>query len=84
MKKLELLKNKIKYRSMYRGTKEMDILLSSFVVSVINSFSILELQDLEVFLNCEDEDIYSFYKSNKNIKSFNNKKILELFKNHKI
>jgi antitoxin CptB len=69
---------------MYRGTKEMDILLSSFVVSVINSFSILELQDLEVFLNCEDEDIYSFYKSNKNIKSFNNKKILELFKNHKI
>ena len=84
MKKLELLKNKIKYRSMYRGTKEMDILLSSFVVSVINSFSILELQDLEVFLNCEDEDIYSFYKSNKGIKSFNNKKILELFKNHKI
>jgi len=37
MNKLELLKNKIKYRASYRGTKEMDILLTAFVGSVINN-----------------------------------------------
>ena len=36
MNDLELLKKKIKYRAAYRGTKEMDILLTSFVNSVIN------------------------------------------------
>ena len=36
MKELELLKNKIKYRASYRGTKEMDILLASFVKSVVD------------------------------------------------
>ena len=29
--KLEILKKKLLYRASYRGTKEMDILLSSFV-----------------------------------------------------
>ena len=30
-KELEILKKKILYRSSYRGTKEMDLLLGSFV-----------------------------------------------------
>ena len=34
--KLELFKKKIIYRAGYRGTKEMDILLSSFVDKYIN------------------------------------------------
>ena len=32
--------NKIIYRSQYRGTKEMDIFVSSFVKSIIDSLSI--------------------------------------------
>ena len=39
--------NKIIYRSQYRGTKEMDIFVSSFVKSIIDSLSIDELKDLE-------------------------------------
>ena len=35
----EELKNKIIYRSSYRGSKEMDILISSFVKSVIDDFN---------------------------------------------
>ena len=35
MNELELLKNKIRYRASYRGTKEMDILLTSFINSII-------------------------------------------------
>ena len=43
MNKLEILKKKIKYRASYRGTKEMDILLTSFISSIINELKYLEL-----------------------------------------
>ena len=35
--------NKIIYRSQYRGTKEMDIFVSSFVKSIIDSLSFDDL-----------------------------------------
>ena len=47
----ESLKNKIIYRASYRGTKEMDILLSSFVDKYINTFDENLLFELEKFLN---------------------------------
>ena len=84
MNELELLKKKIKYRSSYRGTKEMDILLTSFVNAIINNLTFLELLKLDDFLNCTDEDIYNFYLNDNLIVTFNDKKILNLFKNFKI
>ena len=47
MNKSEILKKKILYRSSYRGTKEMDILLSSFVKYYIDKFTKEDLEDLE-------------------------------------
>ena len=49
MSKLETLKKKLLYRSSYRGTKEMDILLSSFVKFYINKLTTQELEDLDRF-----------------------------------
>ena len=37
------IKKRIIYRSSYRGTKEMDILLSSFVKSIIDNLNENEL-----------------------------------------
>ena len=51
----EDLKNKIIYRASYRGTKEMDILISSFVNSIINKLNIDELKNLDKFVNLDDE-----------------------------
>ena len=84
MNELELLKKQIKYRSSYRGTKEMDILLTSFVNSTIDNLDYLDLLKLDKFLNCNDEDIYNFYSNNNPLLSFNDSKILSLFKNFKI
>ncbi len=84
MNELELLKKKIKYRSAYRGTKEMDLLLASFVSSIIETLSYLELNKLDEFLNCNDEDINNFYLNNIPIKNFNDKKILDLLVGYKI
>ena len=67
--------NKIIYRSQYRGTKEMDIFVSSFVKSIIDSLSINDLKDLDILVNMNDEDIL---KISKNEITFENKKILKL------
>ena len=84
MIKLETLKKKIIYRANYRGTKEMDILLSKFVDKYINTFSIEELNDLFDFLNMEDEIIYNFYQTKKIDKKIKKNKILEIFSKFKL
>ena len=67
--------NKIIYRSQYRGTKEMDIFISTFVKSIIDTLSIDDLKDLNTLVNMNDEDII---KISKKEKSFKNKKLLKL------
>ena len=62
--KLEILKKRLIYRAGYRGTKEMDILLSSFVKKHIHSFDANLLKELDSFLNFEDETILNFYNYN--------------------
>ena len=67
--------NKIIYRSQYRGTKEMDIFVSSFVKSIIDSLSTDDLKDLDILVNMNDEDISKILN---NETTFENKKILKL------
>ena len=59
--------NKIIYRSKYRGTKEMDIFISSFVNSVIHDLSIEELQDLDKLIDLNDEKLIEIYNKNNSI-----------------
>ena len=66
--------NKIIYRSQYRGTKEMDIFVSSFVKSIIYTLSFDDLLDLDNLINMNDEDII---KISKNEMTFKNNKILK-------
>tara|TARA_B100000963_G_C22422759_1_gene578409 strand:+ start:552 stop:809 length:258 start_codon:yes stop_codon:yes gene_type:complete len=82
--KLEIFKKKILYRASYRGTKEMDILLSSFVKKYINIFDINQLQELEKFLDFEDEIILNFYNYNIIDKNIDQNEISKTFKNFKI
>ena len=82
--KLEILKKKILYRSSYRGTKEMDILLSSFVKKYINSFNENQLMSLEMFLEFDDETIYDFYNYNVIKNNIDKNLISYIFKNFKI
>ena len=67
--------NKIIYRSQYRGTKEMDIFVSSFVKSIIDSLSFDDLVALDILVNMNDEDITKILN---NEITFENKKILKL------
>ena len=67
--------NKIIYRSQYRGTKEMDIFVSGFVKSIIDSLSFDDLVDLDKLVNMNDEDII---KISRKEMIFKNNKILKL------
>ena len=82
--KLEILKKRLIYRASYRGTKEMDILLSTFVNKYIETFDEALLLELEIFLNYEDEIIFNFYNYNISKKKIDENKIAKLFKNFKI
>ena len=84
MIELETLKKKIIYSANYRGTKEMDILLSKFVDKYIDTFSKIELEQLYSFLSLEDEVIYNFYITKKIDKKIEKNKILDIFSNFKI
>ena len=53
----EELKNKIIYRASYRGSKEMDILMTNFVKSLINDLDISELNQLNLLVNLDDEKL---------------------------
>jgi len=55
----EDIKNKIIYRSSYRGTKEMDILMTNFVKSIINELDYNQLIQLDKFINLDDEILKS-------------------------
>ena len=58
----EDLKNKIIYRASYRGTKEMDILMTAFVKSIIYDLDENFLKTLDTFVNMDDETLISIKK----------------------
>jgi antitoxin CptB len=74
------LKNKIIYRANYRGTKEMDKLLGSFVKLHINQLTDDELQLLCDLLDNEDENLYKLNQGLKMRIRIEPNKITELFK----
>ncbi len=82
--KLEIFKKKLIYRAGYRGTKEMDILLSSFVNKYIDTFDENLLLELEKFLNFEDEIILNFYNKGLIQKKIDKNEISKIFKDFKL
>ena len=61
MNKLDSLKRKIKYRSEYRGIKEMDLLLGNFVKKYVNNFTYEDLIDLYEILKKDDDIIFKWF-----------------------
>ncbi len=84
MNELEIFKKKLIYRSNYRGTKEMDILLSKFVKKHINEFDEMQLNELDKFLDFEDDVILNYYHHGIVKKNIDKNKISKIFKDHSV
>ena len=80
----EILKKKIIYRSMHRGTKEMDLLLGNFVKKHIDELNAAELKDLEKLLFTEDEILYKWYFEKNLDNTIPKTKVSTLLKNFKL
>ena len=81
---LEIFKKKLIYRAGYRGTKEMDILLSSFVDKNINLFNEQLLEELDKFLNFEDEVILNYYQYDIIKENIDKNEVSKMFKKFKL
>ena len=84
MAKNEILKKQIIYRSMHRGSKEMDLLLGNFVRKYIDEFNSTELKDLANLLFTEDEVIYKWYLEKNSDNVIPKTKVSTMLKNFKL
>ena len=79
---IENFKKRLIYRSQYRGTKEMDKLIGSFVKTNINNLNEKQLVELEKFLSIDDDTLYKIYNDQiLNIKDIS-QEFLILYKSH--
>ena len=77
------LKKKIIYRATYRGSKELDKLLSSFTKSIINELKADELIDLSSLLELDDENLYKFNQGLRTTVTIKDNKVSKLFRDFK-
>ena len=75
------LKKKIIYRSSYRGSKEMDELLSAFVKKYINDLDESALLQLSDLMDLDDENLYLFKQGQSTSAQIQENKITKLFQN---
>ena len=84
MNKIDSLKKKIKYRSEYRGIKEMDLLLGKFVKKYVDTFSYEDLLDLYKILEKDDDTIFKWYSDLANTDEIDKNNVSNLLKKFKI
>ena len=80
---IEELKNKIIYRATYRGTKEMDTLISSFTKKIINDLDGDELIGLSNLLDIDDENLYKLNQGISTTVDIEENKVSKLLKEFK-
>ncbi len=79
----EILIKQIIYRSSHRGTKEMDLLLGSFVKKNVYNLNVQDLDDLLKLLSIDDEVIFHWY-TKKNANNIPKTRISKMLKDFKI
>ena len=77
---IDNLKKRLIYRSQYRGTKEMDKLISSFVQTNIDKFNNIQLKELENLLDIDDDTLYKIYNGQLDNSDYVETDMLKLFK----
>ncbi len=53
-------RERLRYRSHHRGTKEMDVLLGRFAERYLDGFGVVELAEYEALLEEQDQDLYDW------------------------
>jgi len=84
MKNKEILKKQIIYRSVHRGSKEMDLLIGSFVKKNINALNDRDLLDLNTLVETEDEILKDLFFAKNNENLIHDTEVFKMFKKYRI
>ena len=84
MKDKENLKKQIIYRSTHRGSKEMDLLVGSFVKNNIHTFNDKDLLKLKNFTETDEEVLKDWYFKNNSKNSIPVNSVINKFKKFKL
>jgi antitoxin CptB len=81
---LETRRKRLIHRSRYTGMKETDLLLGSFAVQYVPSFSAAELDAYERLLAEQDPDIFDWATGRRAAPEEHNTPVLKLLINHRV
>ncbi len=70
------------YRSMHRGCKEIDYILSDFAENELASLSTLELEAYEKLLEVDDAMLYSWFTGASNVLDAYNISVIQRIKSY--
>ena len=79
----EILIKQIIYRSLHRGTKEMDLLLGNFVLKNVYNLTYEDLNDLLYLLSIDDEALFNWY-TKKDVDNIPKTRVSKMLKDFKI
>ena len=70
------------YRASHRGTKEMDLILGSYVRAQVWSLSDDHLSELERIIDVQDHELYSWISGTENVPAEYDTAVLRAIKDH--
>lgn len=80
----EIRRKRLRYRSWYRGTKEMDVLLGHFAEAHLASFTTAQLARYDGLLSVEDPELYRWITGSAAIPPAHDHDVMSLLRNFKI
>ena len=80
---LETRRKRLRYRSVHRGMKEMDLILGAFIDRHLESLSAAELDQYETLLRGNDPDLWAWIVGRTSVPSPHDNAVIKLLKSLK-
>ncbi|MBI1272856.1 MAG: succinate dehydrogenase assembly factor 2 [Alphaproteobacteria bacterium] len=77
-------RERLRFRSWHRGTKEMDLILGTFADLHIHTLSERQLDEYEELLLESDPDLYNWYAGRESAPPEKNGTVMKLLLGHKV
>lgn len=75
-------RDKLRFRSWHRGTREMDLLLGSFADAHIYAFSDSEVDQYEAIMEASDPDLYNWITGLEPVPAEQNSSVMQKLSAH--
>ena len=79
---IESKRKRLRFRAWHRGTKEMDLLMGSFVDTWLSEFGDIELAELEKIIDYNDIDLYAWLTGRQPIPANVDSELMQKLKAH--